>query len=168
MGINNCQRMSWFWAPHDASGHPWQRSSHQADFWLDTHERVGRQSRKHHWLVLISLITNLKGPICAEEMLFVLNLKKTRRQANVKKKKKKKKKGSVQVWHENIMQLTKYIHDSSLKLSVIVKKIFGLINDPRLGLDLWWTRWLAQWKSWVIQSPFIYTCMWNMHKTFFN
>jgi hypothetical protein len=30
-------------------------SSHQADFWLDTHERVGRQSRRHqHWLVLIS------------------------------------------------------------------------------------------------------------------
>jgi hypothetical protein len=70
-------------------------------------------------------------------MLFVLNLKKTRRQANVKKKKKKKKKGSVQVWHENIMQLTKYTHDSSLKLSVIVKKFFALVNDPRLGLDLW-------------------------------
>jgi hypothetical protein len=54
-----------------------------------------------------------------------------------KKEEERKKKGSVQVWHENIMQLTKYIHDSSLKLSVIVKKIFGLVNDPRLGLDLW-------------------------------
>jgi hypothetical protein len=83
-------------------------SSHQADCWLDTHERVGRQSRRHHWLVLISLITNLRGPICAEEMLFVLNLKKTKRQANVKKRKKEE----AYVWHENIMQLTKYIHDS--------------------------------------------------------
>jgi hypothetical protein len=156
--------MSWFWGLHDVSGHPWQRSSHQADFWLDTHERVGRQSRRHHWLVLISLITNLRGPICAEEMLFVLNLKKTKRQANVEKKRRE----CTGVAWEYHVQLKKYIHDSSLKLSVIVKKISGLVNDPRLGLDLCWTRWLAQWKSWVIQSPFIYTCMWNMHKILFK
>jgi hypothetical protein len=36
------------------------------------------------------------------------------------KKKRKKKKKEVYVWHENIMTLTKYIHVSSLKLSVIV------------------------------------------------